>query len=159
MHDDGWFDLMGALLCTISKQERKNWEICRDVGLWGVPHGNKWKVNLTKAKTDDRLLFWIAAEGFVGWGTVTGPMRVPTSRDEVPWAGGLYRYAALVPMRVELELKKPLKLRFDESQKQLGTGISVFMLRRGFIHVRDEQADAAIAAMKRHANETKSDCA
>lgn len=150
---------MSALLCTISKQERKNWEICRDFGLWGVPHGNKWKVNLTKAKEGDRLLFWIAAQGFVGWGTVTGPMRVPASKEEVPWPGGLYRYAALVPMRVELELTKPLRLRFDERQKQFDTGISVFMLRRGFIHVRDEQAEAAIAAMNRHAAETKPECA
>lgn len=105
------------------------------------------RISFDRAKEGDRLLVWIAGSGYVGHAVVTGPMRSPASRAEAPWPGGPYRFAAVVPMEVELDLCKPLMLPFT-NQRQALTGLSLFQFRRGFIHIGDSAAEAAVAAME-----------
>jgi hypothetical protein len=138
---------MSWFLCTVARSSARNWDLCKEAGLWGIStHGKK--INFDRARGGDRLLIWIAGQGYVAHATVTGPMRVPNDPTETPWPEGRYRYGAVVPMDVNLELKEPLLLKFPNQRQEL-TDISLFQFRRGFVAIRDEAASAAVKAMKK----------
>lgn len=92
------------------------------------------------------MLFWLSSQGFVGYGSVTGTPFHPESHDEVPWPGGLYRWAVLIPITIEYECPKPVKLGFVDGRMEL-TGISSFALRRGFVPISDQAGEAALKSM------------
>jgi hypothetical protein len=133
------------ILCTISEQSRGNWALCKQVGLWGVStYGEKPRFG--RVDEGDHLLFWIAANGYIGHALVTGPMRAARGAEETPWPGGIRRHARVVPMKIEFELAKPLMLRFPD-RRQVLTGLSAYQFRRGFIKISDDAAEAAVEAM------------
>ena len=117
-------------ICTLSKSTSHNWDICKENKIWGIPTNGR-KYNLSQSIKGDYLLFYLASVGFLGIGQVTGPMRIPASKEEAPWAGGIYRYGVILPFKLLREVQDPLKVKFD-SNRIPGTGVSTTLLRRGF---------------------------
>lgn len=127
---------MAWYLCTISRHEPRNWERCKEAGLWGVPGESK---AAREVKKGDQLLFWMGGRGYIGFGQVTDLGRVPLRRDEVPWAGGLARWSYIIPMRVQVEIKQPVRLKFSHSVQEL-TGFAATHFQRGFASIADKPA-------------------
>ena len=129
---------MAWFLCTISRHEPSNWKKCKEAGLWGIPgvvHASK------EAKRGDRLLFWMGGRGYIGYGIVLEQGRVPQRRDEVPWPGGLARWTYLIPMRVQIEIAEPVRLKFQRSIQDQ-TRFSTTKFQRGFAPIESEPAQA-----------------
>lgn len=124
---------MSWFLCTISRHEPSNWGKCKEIGLWGVP-GSVSAVR--EVKRGDRLLFWIGGKGYVGYGVVTEDGRVPQARQEAPWPGGLARWNYVIPIRVQVEIEQPLRLKFARSVQEQ-TGFSASRFQRGFSPIED----------------------
>ena len=125
--DANWF------ICTLAKSTSHNWDICKEHKIWGIPTNGR-KYNLLQAKTGDLLLFYLASVGFLGFGQVTGAMRIPSSKQEAPWAGGIFRYGVILPFNLLREVETPSKVNFVDN-KIYGTGVSTTLLRRGFAQV------------------------
>lgn len=128
---------MTWFVCTISKGEPENWDVCKATQLWGIP--GKSELGFT-AEAGDRLLFWLGGRGYVGVGTVTAPARVAKRSSEVPWAGGLARWSYLVPIRFDLEVKQPLFIGFVRSH-QHETDFTLDKFQRGFAPVSEGPAE------------------
>lgn len=122
-----------------------NWPICKEHGLWWISQANHG-VETSRVKIGDRLLFWISGQGFVGYGTVSGPVYAPTSREEVPWPGVLYRWGLVVPFHLNFDCPYPVKLKFNASKMEK-TFITTYALRRGFSPIDEHVAEAAINEM------------
>jgi hypothetical protein len=103
-------------------------------------------VSTDRARVGDRLLFWLAKSGFVGYSTVTEDARIPRGKADVPWAGGVYGWSLIVPMRLDFLCPQPVWLPFVDA-KQTRTGISQYALRRGFLAISDQSAQAALEAI------------
>jgi hypothetical protein len=125
--DVNWF------ICTLGKSTSHNWDICKEHKIWGIPTNGR-KYNLLQAKKGDLLLFYLASVGFLGFGQVTGAMRIPSSKEEAPWAGGIYRYGVILPFKLLKEVETPPKVNFVDNKLD-GTGVSTTLLRRGFAQV------------------------
>jgi hypothetical protein len=123
-------------LCTISRHEPSNWGKCKDSGLWGIPGVVKAAMDV---KRGDRLLFWMGGRGYIGYGVVMEQGRVPQYRNEIPWPGGLARWTYLIPMRVQVEVKNPVRLKFHRSVQEQ-TGFPATKFQRGLAPINDEPA-------------------
>jgi len=128
-------------LCTIAADSSRNWVLCKEVSAWGV-HTQRENVRSGRCGEGDQLLFWLASKGFAGYARVTENIRQPKDATEAPWLGGPSRYGLIVPFEMELELPKPLPLKFV-NHKQEKTGINLFQLRRGFVGINDQAAETA----------------
>ncbi|WP_104192909.1 hypothetical protein [Cryobacterium sp. Y82] len=124
---------MTWFVCSISPSEPRNWALCKEHGLWGYTRG------MPSAGPGDRLLFWMGKKGYVGFGRVTEPARVPAGRFEAPWSGGTSRFTAIVPMIVWFEVKKPLWYPFVNNV-QTETGLNTGHFQRGMALVPDDIA-------------------
>jgi hypothetical protein len=123
-------------VCTIGRQSPGNWDLCKQVGLYGIPSG---RARPPRVEVGDRLLVWQGGRGYIAEAMITGPMRVPISRAEAPWPGGTYRFGYVVPIQVTFETRSPLKLPFN-GDKQSVTGFSKNLFRRSFSLVPDQAA-------------------
>lgn len=103
-------------LCTIGRTTPRNWDLCKEVGLYGLPGRRRPRVQV-----GDHLLVWQGGKGYIAEAVVTGSVRSPSSQAEAPWPGGTYRFRYVIPIEVVLEVKSPLKLPFDGNE-QSGTG-------------------------------------
>lgn len=128
---------MSWFICTISKEAPRNWELCKQVGLYGIPGTTARR--RPEVEVGDRLLVWQGGAGYIAEATVTGPVRIPASKAEAPWPGGTYRFAYIVPIEVTVEVQSPLKVPFV-GDKQAGTGFSKVLFRRSFVLVSDKAA-------------------
>ena len=138
---------MTCRVCTVSASSPHNWTLACEHQKWGIPATTgATNARVDRARAGDRLLFWLAKSGYVGYATVTENARTPTGRDDVPWAGGLYGWSVIVPMRLDFVCPKAVWLPFRDF-KQTRTGISQYALRRGFLAIPDEAADAALQAI------------
>lgn len=126
---------MTWFVCTISPSEPRNWQLCKQFGLWGYTRG------IPKCVPGDHLLYWVGGRGYIGYGLVTGHPRVPRSRSEAPWAGGTARFTAVVPMKVLLEVDHPIFLRFIQNV-QVDTGLNTGHFQRGMSVIPDAAATA-----------------
>lgn len=126
---------MAWYVCTISPTEPRNWTLCKELGLWGYTRG------MPTCEPGDHLVFWLGKRGYIGFGLVTEPPRVPRSRAEAPWAGGTYRFTAIVPMKVQLEVQEPLYLPFKDNI-QATTGLNTARFQRGMSLMPDDAATA-----------------
>lgn len=70
---------------------------------------------------------------------ITGLARVPQTRAEAPWPGGLGRWRAVFPIRIVREVKESYKLPFVHDRQEV-TGISSNSLRFGLVHISDDAA-------------------
>jgi hypothetical protein len=118
-------------ICTISKESFKNWEICKEISAWGITASGHRKPKLDRVKKGDHLIIYAATKGFIATAIVTGPMSRPTSKEEAPWAGGVYRYGAIVPFKILVELDEPMKVPFHKMIIE-GTEIHTGRLQKGF---------------------------
>lgn len=128
----GW---MAWFVCSISPNEPRNWELCKEYGLWGYTRG------MAKSVPGDHLLYWVGRRGYIGYGLVTDHPRLPRSRADAPWPGGTYRFTAVVPMKVLVEVTKPLFLPFVNNVQEQ-TGINTAHLQRGMSVMSDSAAAA-----------------
>jgi hypothetical protein len=128
-------------ICVISNKSPKNWDLCKEHGLYGIAaYGRKVHQKISKG---DGLLFWYARNGFLGYGTATEDSRPPTGPEEAPWGGGVNRFSTVIPFDVNFECPEPVFLRFI-SGKQEKTGIGAYTLQRGFAVLTQKSADEAL---------------
>lgn len=136
---------MSWFICAISGKSPQNWDMCKEIGLYGISSYNakiRHEVNV-----GDDLIFWLTKKGFLGSATVTGQPRAPKGPAEVPWAGGIYRFSIVLPFSLDFECKEPVFIPFEKG-RQKETGISAFSLQRGFALITDKAGEIATKAMK-----------
>lgn len=139
-------------LCTIGQAAPANWDLCKQVGLYGIP-GSRF--GRPRAETGDHLLVWQGGAGYIAEAAVTGPARIPNSKKEAPWPGGIYRFEYVIPIEVVLEVKSPLKFPFVGNE-QSGTSFPKGKFQRSFAPIDDEAAMYVSAALReRRAEETQ----
>jgi hypothetical protein len=124
MDDKSWF------ICTIAREGLHNWTICKNYEIWGIPSNGR-NITMASPKPGDILIVYHAGNGLRSICEVTGTWKSPSSKDEAPWAGGIFRYGKVFPFRVLKEVEVPIKVTF-ESNKIIGTDINLTILRRGF---------------------------
>ncbi len=127
-----------SFICTVASSGLHNWEICKSIQSWGIAT-NGMKVNLPDVKKEDILFIYRASKGLIAIARAKDKISIPRTREETPWAGGMYRYGALVPYRLEREFEEAIPVKF-ENMRISGTQISATSLRRGFSRV--EPADS-----------------
>lgn len=136
-------------ICTISKESFKNWEICKEILAWGIAGSGDRKPKLDRVKKKDHLIIYAAGKGFISTAIVTGPMKRPASREEAPWAGGIYRYGAIIPFKILIELSSPLKIPFTKMFFD-GTTIHTSRLQKGFSMISGEDGNFLYSEMQKH---------
>jgi len=125
-----WF--VGA----IAKESKNNWDLCKEVGLFGISTaGRQHKVG--RVKKGDKLVIWMSGQGWISYCEATGDSRIPKDKSETPWPGSQYRFGLVVPIKIIHELTEPKFLNFVDF-KQVETGMSQFSIRRGFCAIPDE---------------------
>lgn len=141
LNSGSWF------ICTVARQSFKNWEICKDISAWGILSGGRI-VNLDLVKKGDFLVIFAASRGFISVAQVTDPIKRPANREEVPWAGGMYRYGALVPFEIIIELNNPFKVSIT---KMIFDGISIHTsrLQKGFSMISPNDGRFLYGAMQK----------
>ena len=131
---------MSSWICVISNQSPKNWDLCKDINLFGIAAYNR-KLQIVP-KQNDQMLFWYARHGFLGWGEITADTRSPLGPEETPWAGGSSRFSKVIPFKLTYEASSPVFVPFV-SGKQVETGISSFTLQRGIASITNQAFDKA----------------
>ena len=134
---------MSWFVCAIGKYSPGNWDLCKQVGAYGVSGGH----GRPRAEAGDQLLIWLAGRGYVAEAVVTGPPIVPRTKEEAPWPGGLHRFAFVVPMRVVAEVREPISFRFVGGI-QPDTDVSTAQLQRGMALISDSGAMKVSAAIR-----------
>jgi len=129
---------MSWYVAAISKQSTHNWNLCKDVGLFGISTQGR-RVNISNIEKGDKILVWIGGKGFVARATINSVPRPPIDKSETPWGGGLYRFGLVIPISVDLEVERPIWLGFQNG-KQAETGMSQFALRKSFSLIEDSVA-------------------
>jgi hypothetical protein len=137
---------MGWILATVSKSEKKNWDLCKKFEIWGVPTQGE-KDYIEKAKQNDFLLFWVGGVGFVGTGIAVENLRPTKSDAEIPWKGGMSRFGFILPFKLTAEFSEPVMFNF-KSNMQLKTNIPLAYFRRGFQPITDLQAEIVLQESK-----------
>ena len=156
--DDKFFDMDSTtsgtwFICTLSKQGFKNWDICKEISAWGIASGEK-KPRLDRAKKGDYLIIYGAGKGLVATAIVTGPMRRPESREEAPWAGGIYRYGAIVPFKILVEPETPVWIPYTNMIIN-GTSIHTSRLQKGFSMISGVDGNYLLKEMKKNSKPSK----
>lgn len=129
---------MSWYVAAISKQSTHNWDLCKDVGLFGISTQGR-RVNITNVEKGDKILVWIGGKGFVARATINSVPRPPRDKGETPWGGGLHRFGIVIPISVDIEVESPIWLGFKDG-KQIDTGMSQFALRKSFSLIDDSVA-------------------
>ncbi len=135
---------MSWFVCAIGKSSPGNWDLCKEANAYGVLGGQ----GRPRAKAEDHLLIWLGGRGYVAEALVTGLPIVPRAKEEVPWPGGLYRFAYVVPMRVVAEVREPINFPFVRNV-QPETGVSTAQLQRGMALIPDSGAMKVSAAIRK----------
>jgi len=136
-------------ICTISKEGFKNWEICKEISAWGIAASGERKPRLDRVVKGDHLIIYAAGKGFLSTAIVTSPMRRPLSHEEAPWPGGVYRYGAIVPFKILIETKNPLKISLTKMVFD-GTEIHTSRLQKGFSMISGHDGNFLYQQMKRN---------
>ena len=123
-------------VAVIAKESARNWQLCKDVGLWGISTSGRPKPP-GRVHKSDKLVVWQSGAGWIAYAEVNGDSRAPVGKQETPWGGGLYRFGLVVPIKVIFEPKSPKFLPFKD-RIQTATGLPLFALRRGFCIISDE---------------------
>ncbi len=134
---------MSWFVCTIGQSTPGNWDLCKQVGAYGVSVGS----GRPSIKEDDRIVVWLGGRGYVAEAVVTGHLIVPRTEEDVPWPGGLNRYAYLVPIHVVAEVRNPIYFPFV-GRVQPETGVKTAHLQRGLSLIPDSGAIRISAAIR-----------
>lgn len=133
---------MSWYLCTISATSKKNWELCKISGTWGISSGPGF-ASRDRARSGDNLLFWLGSVGYVGTAVVSENSRPPLTDEEVPWFGGRDRFGLIIPFIELLEFHPPRKIGFT-GRVQKGTSLDQSVFQRGFMPINDSAANFVI---------------
>lgn len=117
-------------LCTVSRRTLGNWDLCKEVGLWGIPGATRTR--MSHVDVGDAMYVWLGSTGFIAECLVDGKPRAPLDESELPWPGGRYRWTTVVPFKISIELRTPLFLPFDAQQQQAVTGLFKGNFQRSF---------------------------
>ena len=134
-------------ICTISAGGLHNWNLCKEVSLWGIPSNGR-NLNMNQIEPGDGLLFYWATQGLIAHGIATSPMKRPLSKDEAPWAGGVFRFGIVIPFELKAEAKNALPIKF-EAGVAVGTNVKVTSLRRGFAKIEPSDGQFLLANLKK----------
>ncbi len=137
---------MAWYLCTISSRSKENWHYCKKSSTWGIQTLGEY-ASKDRARKNDNLLFWIGGVGYVGVAKVKRDTRVPSSDDEVPWAGGKQRFGLIIPFNNLNEFENPLLFRF-ENRIQDKTGLDQSYFQRGYMPINDSVANVVMKFLK-----------
>ncbi len=129
---------MSWYVAAISKQSPHNWELCKEVGLFGISTQGR-KISVSNIQSGDKILVWMGGKGFISRATIKSLPRPPKDKSEVPWGGGIHRFGLVIPISVDLEAQNPIWLGFQNG-KQIETGMSQFALRKSFSLIPDSVA-------------------
>lgn len=140
--------MASTYVCTISRNTPTNWAKCRSVGLYGVPGHNR----PPGVKKGDRIFVWMGGKGYIAEAVVTEDPRVPKSRQEAPWPGGLYSYGWVVPIDIILEVKEGVSFPFV-GQRQERTGVTKSGLQRSLTLVSEEGVRVIRAGLHQRAKD------
>ena len=138
--------MSSSYVCTISRTAPRNWTLCRDIGLYGIPGHNR----TPNAKRGDRIFIWLGGKGYIAEAVVTEDPRPPKSRSEAPWPGGLYSFGWVIPFELVLEVKEAVSFPFV-GQRQERTGVSKSGLQRSLAVLSTEGADVITTALRERA--------
>jgi hypothetical protein len=128
---------------SIGRSNLGNWDLCKKVNAYGVSIG----AGRPSVKEQDRIVVWLGGRGYVAEAVVTGPPTKPLTREEVPWPGGLDRFAYIVPIRVVAEVREPINFPFV-GRVQPETGINKAHLQRGIASMPDSGATKISTAIR-----------
>jgi hypothetical protein len=131
-------------VCTIGQSTQGNWDLCKKVGAFGVSIGT----GRPSIKEDDRVLIWLGGRGYVAEAVATGPPTAPHTKEEVPWPGGLHRFAYIVPIRIVAEVREPINFPFVQRVQQ-ETGVKTAHLQRGISSIPEAGAIKISAAIQK----------
>lgn len=141
-----------AYVCTIGKASPRNWPLCREVGLYGIPGHNR----KPSARKGDRIFVWMGGQGYIAEAVVSEDPRPPKSRAEAPWPGGVYSFGWVIAFELLLEVQKPVWFPFlGPTQQQ--TGVSKSGLQRGLARLSTEGAEIIAAALRKEAEAERTD--
>jgi len=126
---------MSWFVAAISKQSPRNWDLCKQVGLFGVSTQGR-KIGISGISKGYRLVVWMGGRGFVAITTIDEKPRPPADKSETPWGGGIYRFGIVIPFSIDIEVEKPLWLGFQNG-KQEKTGMPQYSLRKSFSLIPD----------------------
>lgn len=133
-------------VCTIGRANPGNWELCKQVNLYGIP-GARRRARRPRVEIGDRLLVWQGGKGYIAEAAVVGPARIPSNNNEAPWPGGTYRFAYVIPIEVLLEVQSPLKLSFVGNE-QSGTGLAKGKFQLSLSSIPDKAATYVSTALR-----------
>ncbi|MFE1584916.1 hypothetical protein ACFW6Q_04380 [Streptomyces sp. NPDC058737] len=133
-------------VCTISRKSPRNWTLCREVGLYGIPGHRR----APSAKKGDHIFIWMGGKGYIAEAVVTEDPRTPKNRSEAPWPGGLYSFGWVIPFDIVLELKDGVSFPFV-GQRQERTGVSKSGLQKSLVLLSTEGAKVIGAALRERA--------
>lgn len=134
-----------AYVCVISRNSPRNWTLCREVGLYGIP-GHR----TPSARKGDRLFVWMGGKGYIAEAVITEDPRPPRRREEAPWPGGTYTYGWVIPFEIIRETKEGVAFPFV-GQRQEKTGITKSGLQRSLTVVGDEGVKVIRAGLRERA--------
>lgn len=120
---------------TILGKSPRNCELCRETGMYGIPGHNRKQ----SARKGERIVIWMGGNGYIAEVEIAADPRIPQSRDEAPWPGGLYTYGWVIPFKIALEVKNGVTFPFVGQQQQR-TGVSKAGLQRSLALVSAEGA-------------------
>ena len=135
---------MSWFVCAIGSSNPGNWNLCKKVGAYGVSLG----IGRPSIREKDRILIWLGGRGYVAEAVATGPPTKPHTKEEVPWPGGLYRFAYVVPINVVAEVREPIYFPFVD-RVQPETGVKTAHLQRGISLIPDSGAMKISAAIRK----------
>ncbi|MFD7767615.1 hypothetical protein [Streptomyces sp. NPDC059787] len=137
-------------VCTISRKSPRNWTLCREIGLYGIPGHRR----APRAKKGDRIFIWMGGKGYIAEAVITEEPRTPKNRCEAPWPGGLYSFGWVIPFDIVLEVKDGVPFPFI-GQRQERTGVSKSGLQKSLVLLSTEGAEVIREALRERAeNET-----
>ena len=102
---------------------------------------------MNQVEPGDGLLFYWASKGLIGQARATSAMKRPLTKEEAPWAGGVFRYGIVIPFSLELELQNPMPFNFKDGIV-VGTKLNAACLRRGFSRIDSDDGKFFFSALK-----------
>jgi hypothetical protein len=129
-------------LCSTSRSKPRNWELCKEVGLWAIGTSSRTRLD-PRIEVGDHLLFWVGGRGYSAFGVVSELPRPPRDNLEAPWAGGVYAFRTVIPFKLQLEVKTPLWLRFERA-RQVETDFPSVLFQTGCSLLKDRDASKIV---------------
>ena len=98
----------------VASTDEANWEVCQELGLWGVRAGNKTAIGrVSRLEAGDQLAVWLSGSGFVALVRLTEDPQIPWPEGlEVPWDDEA-EYGARLPIEVIESFDPPATVHFD----------------------------------------------